>query len=445
MEKSENASNIHSSRDISCVSVIIPVYNAEPYLRQCLDSVINQTLSDIEIICINDGSTDNSLSILEEYTQKDSRIKVITKENGGNAAPARNLGLKMAQGDYLLFLDSDDFLEVNMLECLVNRAKECEADVVLCNSYGYDDRISRKFNANWILKSEYLPDKEIFCYKDYPQKIFQISAGYVWNKLYRRKFLGKYNLKFQNIKIVDDVYFVFMYMVLANKISIIDKRLINYRISTNTSQTAARGNYPDSYYLPYIELKKSLIEFGVFNEVKQSFVNDAAELIRKSYYRIVSFEKLKYYHDKCKNEIFRELDILGQPQDFFYDKNIYLWYRQVMENSVEELLFKASKQYGITDEFDITAVLRFKFPCELIQRDSKIILCGRGNMGKYYYVQVLFSGYCEVVSWLKNPEQMENIDYDKILIAYVSDELVSKAKKRLLELGVPEEKIISRS
>jgi glycosyltransferase involved in cell wall biosynthesis len=423
-----------------CVSVIVPVYNTEPYLRQCLDSVVNQTLSDIEIICINDGSTDNSLNILDEYAQKDSRIKVITKENGGNAAPARNLGLEIAQGEFLLFLDSDDFFELDMLECLVNRAKECEADVVLCNGYGYDDRINRKFDADWILKSEYLPNKEVFCYKDCSQKIFQISAAYPWNKLYRRQFLGKYNLKFQNIRIVDDVYFTFMYMVLANKISIINKKLINYRLNIGTSQTDGMTNHPDSYYLPYIELKKSLLEFDIYDEVKQSFVNIAAEYTRICYDRTVSFEKIKYLHDKYKNEIFKELDILEQPQDFFHDKNLYLWHCQIMENGPEELLLKALRQHGGIDN---TAVLRFKFPYELIEAGSKIVLCGKGNTGKYYYIQVLLSGYCEIVLWIGSPKQMEKIDFDKILIAFVSEKLVLETKEQLLKLGISENKIIS--
>ena len=110
------------------LSVIIPVYNVENYLRECLDSITSQTVKDIEIICIDDGSTDNSPKILKEYQKKDSRIKIITKENGGQAS-ARNLGIKKAQGEYIAFIDSDDFIESEMLEKLYTKAKDNNLDI----------------------------------------------------------------------------------------------------------------------------------------------------------------------------------------------------------------------------------------------------------------------------------------------------------------------------
>ena len=104
------------------VSVILPVYNASDYLHQCMDSIVGQTLKDIEIICVDDGSTDNSLDILKEYEQKDKRVKVIQQKNAG-AGAARNNGLSIATGEYLSFLDSDDFFEPDMLEKAYEKAK----------------------------------------------------------------------------------------------------------------------------------------------------------------------------------------------------------------------------------------------------------------------------------------------------------------------------------
>ena len=111
------------------LSVIIPVYNVENYLRECLDSIINQTVKDIEIICVDDGSTDSSPDILKEYQNKDSRIRIITKENGGQAS-ARNLGIKEAQGEYIVFIDSDDFIESEMLENLLFKVSEYSKHVI---------------------------------------------------------------------------------------------------------------------------------------------------------------------------------------------------------------------------------------------------------------------------------------------------------------------------
>ena len=115
------------------VSVIIPVYNVEKYLSECLDSVVNQTLKDIEIICVNDGSPDGSAAILEEYAQKDNRIKVITQENRG-LSEARNSGLKIASGEYIAFLDSDDYIDLKFFEQLYKRGIESNSDVVVCEN-----------------------------------------------------------------------------------------------------------------------------------------------------------------------------------------------------------------------------------------------------------------------------------------------------------------------
>ncbi|MBR5160328.1 MAG: glycosyltransferase family 2 protein, partial [Thermoguttaceae bacterium] len=112
------------------ISVIIPVYNVEPYLRECLDSVVNQTFRDIEIICVNDGSTDGSPAILEEYAAKDSRIIIIHQQNGGLSA-ARNSGMNAAKGDFILFVDSDDYIKQNTLEITYNAAIESGAEMVM--------------------------------------------------------------------------------------------------------------------------------------------------------------------------------------------------------------------------------------------------------------------------------------------------------------------------
>jgi glycosyltransferase involved in cell wall biosynthesis len=407
-----------------------------------LDSIVNQTLSDIEIICINDGSTDNSLSILQEYAEKDSRFKVISKENEGKgASPARNLGLEMASGEFLLFLDADDFFELDMLECLVNKSEECDADIVLCNGYEYDDRTKTKKNVFNILNPKYLPKKDVFCYKDCPKSIFQISDPFAWNKLYRHKFLKKHNLKFQNIKYIDDLYFNCMQMALAEKICTVNKKLIYYRTGIGTSQKDGLTNYPDSSYIPFIELKKSLLDFGIYNDVKQSFANRAVVLMRYFYDKVVSFKVFKYLHDKYKNEIFKQLDICKQPKEFFHDENSYLWYCLITENTAEETLFQALRQYG--GEYN-TASLRFKFPCELIERGSKIILCGKNIVGRYYYAQILLSCHCEVVQWLNFSEPINNAIYDKILVVCTGRESTSKTeiKEQLLKSGIPENKII---
>lgn len=127
----------------AAVSVVIPVYNAEKYLRRCLDSVLNQSFQDWEAVCVNDGSIDGSLAILKEYAKCDSRFKVVDKKNGG-ASDARNVGVQKASGEYILFLDSDDFIHSQLLEITFNLAQQNSADMV---SFGYDKVFHKKMSA----------------------------------------------------------------------------------------------------------------------------------------------------------------------------------------------------------------------------------------------------------------------------------------------------------
>lgn len=151
------------------VSVIIPVYNVDKYLSKCLDSVIAQTCSDIEIICVNDGSTDNSAQILSEYSNRDSRIKMITKPNGGLFS-ARHVGMVSAAGEYLLFVDSDDWIEKTLVEKTLNKITETGADVVIFGAYSVKGKsVSKgmysvnKIPAKFKERILSLKDYEIIC------------------------------------------------------------------------------------------------------------------------------------------------------------------------------------------------------------------------------------------------------------------------------------------
>ncbi len=176
------------------ISVVIPVYNAEKYLRECLDSVVNQTLNDIEIICVNDGSTDNSLKILEEYTSQDNRIKIINKENGG-VHTARNIGMEKTKtcGDYTIFLDADDFFDLRMFEKLYNKAIETNCDIVACETYDYDD-VTKEIAIHNSLRKETFPEfKKIFSCKDC--KTLNIINPAPWNKIIKTDFFERNRIK----------------------------------------------------------------------------------------------------------------------------------------------------------------------------------------------------------------------------------------------------------
>lgn len=206
------------------ISIIIPIYNVEKYLRQCLDSCINQTLKDIEIICVNDGSTDNCLDIIKEYANKDSRIKLINQNNQGLAI-ARYNGFDIATGEYVLFLDPDDWITIDCCELAYNQAKENDNDFVWYTYYNYIENkekyVINKLNIQKLagIKSVNLNNIDDINY---------LQAAYVWNKIYKRKWLIENNIKFINMQ-WEDLPFTAQAIINSKSISIINKPLYFYR------------------------------------------------------------------------------------------------------------------------------------------------------------------------------------------------------------------------
>lgn len=179
------------------VSVIVPVFNVEKYLSRCLNSLINQTLSNIEIICINDGSTDNSLNILNEYAQKDSRIIVINQENSGQSY-SRNKGLDIAKGEFIGFVDSDDWVDLDFFENLYNSAKDNECDIAVAGIirlHKWHKKCHLKINKLHVTRDV----NEKFSLCDVP------NLSYIWNKIYKKSVLDKYHFRFIEGMIYEDV------------------------------------------------------------------------------------------------------------------------------------------------------------------------------------------------------------------------------------------------
>ena len=214
------------------ISVIVPVYNTEKYLRKCLDSIVNQTLEDIEIICVNDGSTDNSLDILNEFNSKDNRIKIITQDNQGLGA-ARNNGLKHAGGEYVYFIDSDDYIDLTALEKLYNNAESNGSDLVLFKFQTFDD------NENVHTRGVEFKIDDIFGDIDYNNFTFTYpdAKRHVMNsafsaclKLYKREFIDTVDdFHFEENLSFEDIPPHVKVMLSASKISFVPENLYYYR------------------------------------------------------------------------------------------------------------------------------------------------------------------------------------------------------------------------
>lgn len=305
------------------VSIIMPVYNTEKYLRQALDSLVEQSLPNIEIIVVDDGSTDNSLQILREYEAKDSRVRVFTQKNK-YAGVARNKGLKYAAGEYVIFLDSDDYFDRELVEkayyaARVNEA-EIDVDVVMFGAYCYHEQLEKSWVGRNLLDKNYVPEEQPFTCLDCPDTIFQISTGCPWTKMFRREFIKKTKLKFQNLHNANDVYFVFSALSMAQSIVTVDEQLVTYRKGQTTNLQSSKQRY---FVEAYTALYKKLKKTGKFDVLKRSYVNRAMSSSLYNLREVKDLEMKRKIYERLKNETFDKLEVLDYDSDYYYDEKNY--------------------------------------------------------------------------------------------------------------------------
>ncbi|WP_129618159.1 MULTISPECIES: glycosyltransferase family 2 protein [Bacteroides] len=217
------------------VSVIVPVYNVEKYLKQCLDSLINQTLRNIEIICVNDASPDNSLTILREYEAKDCRVKIVDLKENLCIGGARNVGIKIAHAQYIAFLDSDDWVAVDMYEKLYLKAISTNADIVNCDYFEY-------YSDNDIRTIVKYPKSVFDQVKEESNKHFILQMPAAWHNLYKIG-LFKSNLLFPEHTFYEDAAIMSTIFLLANRIVKVNIPLYYYRMNNIASICRRKGDY----------------------------------------------------------------------------------------------------------------------------------------------------------------------------------------------------------
>lgn len=259
------------------VSVVIPVYNIEAHLRQCLDSVAGQTLSDLEVVCVDDGSTDTSPAILEEYAQKDPRFQVIRQANAGPGA-ARNRGMERSSGRYLIFLDSDDWFEPDFLERMTARAEETGADVTICRADEFDTHSGQVYDGSWMLKTQLLPGA-VFSPREAAGAVFQFTYGWPWDKLYRRDYILKEKFRYPDLAVSQDLVFVYPSVFCAGRIAVLDRVLIHHRVNRLASVSNSRSKTPEASYQALKLVEACLEERGLMEIYRQSFLNWAMEFL----------------------------------------------------------------------------------------------------------------------------------------------------------------------
>ena len=301
----------------SLISIIIPVYNAEKYVAECAESLINQTYKNIEIIFVDDCSKDVSCEILKQYTEKDSRVKLYSTGTNGGPGKARNIGLENANGEYIMFCDNDDTYEPNMCELMLKTMTEKNVDMVTCKSNVINGKLDRA-------QEHYVNSNNVGYFNFSEKKRFIVNV-FVWNKLYKKSLIDKYNLKFTTLFSEDDL-FTFIYNSVIDSYYGLEDKLYNLVLhKTSYTQSIAKGKNPkmkwDKLYIlkEYIEfLEKNNLLYRMLECLKINIRNELGYIFRYFNFSVIEYIVFMIKYRKYTRNI-KDKDI------GFY--KIYLKYR----------------------------------------------------------------------------------------------------------------------
>lgn len=378
----------------SMVSVIVPVFNGEKYIKKCLNSIFRQTYSRMEVIIVNDGSTDETLKICERFKYRNDAFRIISKQNGG-ASSARLEGVKYAIGEYIAFVDADDWIKKDYIKRMMDELGD--ADIVLAGVNKVFEEENCRIHQEWngIKAGTYLEQEELvqiyekmLCYS-VPFKFGVLP--YSCNKIYRKELLTPLMLELDK-KIYDgeDVAFIFPYILKSKKIVVSDYCGYNYLVHKGSVCNQKRSDAYSNDSLLYVWLYDKFME---------------------SDYSNVLIPQLDRYFLKMvwKNSPGRYLEANG-----------------------------------------------FIFPYTRIKKNSNVIIYGAGDVGQAYFIQAMQSGYCEIVACAdKNvdssdiitcrfikPEMIADISFDHVIIAISSEYISCQIFEYLIKCGIPKEKIV---
>ena len=307
------------------ISVIIPVYNIQQHLRECLDSVLGQSYPHLQVICVDDGSTDESPAILAQYAQKDNRVQVIRQQNAGPGA-ARNTGLEAATGEYVIFLDSDDWFEPDFLEKMVDTAVREGADVAICRAVEFDTNSGRELPSEWMMKKQYLPGKLAFDPQEMADHLFQFTYGMPWDKFYRRELLTSSGIRYPALKNSEDLAFVYPTLLAAKRIAVVDEVLIHHRINRMASVSNSRCGQPEAPYEAFQIVKEYLEQHQLMDTYRRSFLNWAMEFLVWHISNMSQRDIQKQYLNTLRHQWLPQLHFEEHPASYYESKSCYAKY-----------------------------------------------------------------------------------------------------------------------
>ena len=360
------------------ISVVVPIFNVENYLEKSLGGIINQSLKNIEIICVDDGSTDKSLSILEKYAKQDNRIIILKQENQG-AGVARNYGMSIARGEYITFLDSDDIYEPTMLEKLYYQAIKENLDIAVCRADLYKEETNEFITANWTIHDNLIPEQRPFSSLDVEKNFFMTFVFWPWDKLYKKSYIEELDIQFQDTRTTNDLFFVAAALLKANRINFLDDILVHHvkryeqNSSTKSSLSESRELSWNHFYYALIELKIFMKKHKIYAHFEQDFTNYCLHL---ALWNLESLSGRSYslLYKALHDEYFEELSVKNHTAGYFYSKVDFYKMKSITSLSLEHhmmnLIFDLEKK--LDDNLNKSDIIEYMLHKQ-VELENKLI------------------------------------------------------------------------
>lgn len=335
------------------VSVVVPVYNAERTLGECLDGILAQTLRETEIICVDDGSTDGSAAVLEAYRRKDGRIRALRQENRG-AGAARNTGLAEARGEFLSFLDADDRFEPDLLERAYGLCRETGADICAYAADSFDAQTGKAGSYGAAFDKSCIPASNPFdpASDEVRETLLQMFNGVPWNKLFRTSFIRETGLSFQPLRTTNDAFFVYCSLCRAKKIATLDRVLVHRRKNGAGSLTQSREKSWRCFYDALAAIRDELDRCGILDLFARTF---AIRALQNAVWNMETVPSAcaEEIAGLMKREGFARFGIAGHGEEYFRNPALYEryeWLRDLNADACAALLKVARERDALKEE-----------------------------------------------------------------------------------------------
>ncbi len=422
------------------VSIIIPVYNAEKYIGQCLDSVCRQTFYNLEVLCIDDCSTDNSAEVIKKKAVHDSRIVFVKNDENLGAGETRNKGIMLAKGKYFFFLDADDFLDTDAIEKMYLCSEKHKLQLCICPHIIYSEKeksLRKSLQTSYVFLKRY--QDKVFSWNDVQRFFYQNVFCVPWNRLYLTRFVQESSIRFPNLKNSEDLFFGEAIVTIAERMGVVDseKPLIYYRVGRNGQVSSMLEENPYCMLQSIMLLYNFLYDNCKLDNMKKSYYSTAIEMLIFSVASVKEKESIIKY---IVEQGFPKIGMMGLKCDNFINNACFKKYCEFVEGRISYfdtymVSLKEDKKKCDEIKYFLNQHNKEKIALWGIGKRGQALLCELGDTdGRFdYYIdsntEKIIDGIKKIVIH-RFEEIIEPLDYIMITNTYYYEEIYKKCKKK---------------